>query len=193
MFVVGIVIVLTGSHEKTPVAASATGTAPSGGATESPGAGGTGGSADATFAPVPGLTFKDAPESAISELRQGFEEGMKSELKPGVTVDPNEVLSGISGRSVLRDGDEVAVAMAMKFDDQWVSQIDASDFLAGAASKLGATDRVTVGSTDAVYANSGGAGELLAYKNGTFLIVIAESGDRATLNQVMAGLIANLG
>jgi len=193
IFVVGIVVVLTGSHEKAPLAASATGTSPAGGATESPGTSGTVGSVDATFAPVGGFTFEEAPASVMSELRQGFEEGMKSELKPGVTVNPDEVLAGVSGRSVSRDGDKVALAMAMKFNDQWVAEIDSSGFLARVASELGATDRVTVGGTDAVYANAGGARALLAYKDGTFLIVIGDSGDRATLSQVMVGLIANMG
>ncbi len=193
-FMVGIVMVVTGSHDKTPTAASAINPAPSDGVAESSsGASGSGGSAGAALAPVPGLTFADAPASVISDLKQGFEDGMKSGLKPGVTVNPDEVLKSVSGKMISRDGEEVALAVAMKFDDQWVAQIGASDFLDGTAAKLGATEHVTVGGIDALYATSDGNGELLTYKDGTFLIVIADASDRATLNEVMAGLIANLG
>jgi len=153
--------------------------------------------ADAAFAPVPGYTFEDAPESVISDVRAGFEEGMKSSLKmPGITLGPGvsfKILSGVSGRVVSRNGEQVAAAVAMKFDDQWRDQLDSANLLAGAASKLGGTDQVTVAGTDAIISTSGGTSQMLAYKDGTFLIVIADSGDRATLTQVMAGLIANLG
>ncbi len=183
-FMVGTVVVLTGSHDKTPLTASAT--TPSG-------ASDTGGPQDAVLAPLPGFTYKDAPASVIADLKQGFEQGFTSNLKPGVTVSPDEVLTSVSGRVVSRDGEEVALAATMKFADQWVAQLDASDFLTGATAKLGATEHVTVSGTDALYTTSDGNGELLAYKNGTFMIAIADAGDRDTLNQVMAGLIANLG
>jgi len=200
--VVGIALVFTGSRDKSPSAASAT-TLPSAGSAESAattipaGPSSTGGSSDTAFAAVPGYTFEEAPASVISEVRRGFEAGMRSSLKmPGVSVDPDassKVLSGVSGRLVSRDGQEVALAVAMKFDGLWVARIDASEFLAGAASKLAAPEHVTVGGIDAVYADSDGSTQLLTYKDGTFLLVIADSGDRATLDQVMAGLIANLG
>jgi len=184
-FMVGTVVVLAGSHDKTPTAASAITPAPSG-------LSDAGGSSDAVLAPLPGFTYKDAPASAISELKQSFEEGFRSNLKAGVTVTPDDVLASISGRVVSRDGKEVALAVTMKFDDQWIAQLGASDLLARAADHIGAAEHVTVSGNDAVYATSDGTGALLVYKDATFLIAFADAGDRATLDQVMTALIANM-
>jgi len=192
-FMVGIVVVLTGSHDKTPTAASAITPAPSDGTAGSPAASDAGSSSRAALAPVPGYTFEEAPASVIAELKKSFEDGFRSNLKPGVTVTPDDVLTGVTGRVVSRNGQKVALAVTMKFDDQWVARIGASDILAGGAAKLGATEHVTVSGTDAVYATIDGNEVLMAYKDGTFLIVLTDGGHRATLNEVMAGLIANLG
>ncbi len=159
-------------------------------------AAGQGRSSDTAFASIPGYNLKAAPASVLREIRNGFDQGMKSAISetPGLSVNPEQVIAGISGRVIMQGGQEVGLAIAISFDDRWANQIPADQFGPFVGKTLGPSiEQGTVAGQSTVFVDTGDTADLLAYKDGTFLIVIADSGDRATLDGVMAGLLQNLG
>lgn len=157
---------------------------------------GQGRSSDTAFASIPGYTLKAAPASVLAQIRSGFDQGMKSAFAgtPGVSVNPDQVIAGISGRVIVQSDQEVGLAIAISFDDRWAARIPADQFSPIVGKTLGPSiEEGTVAGQSTVFVDTGDTADLLAYKDGTFLIVIADSGDRATLNGVMTGLLQNLG
>lgn len=151
------------------------------------------GSTEAAFGSVPGFTFRAAPSSVVGEIRTSFEDGFKAGLSefPGLDVDTNQVIAGVEGRTVVRRGDEVGLAFALSLSPQWAAQVTPDDVLSGLkASPTG--ESTTVAGQDAVFYVEGGADGLATYKNGTFLIAVAEEGNRALLRELMTGLLANV-
>ena len=149
-------------------------------------------SPDGVFGPIPGFTYESAPSSVVSDARDNFERGFRGALDnlPGVDVDVNQVVVGMAGRTVLRRGDEVALALAVVLDARWAAQVSPDDAL----SEFGSGDpseRTTIRGEQAVYYTEEGADGLAAYKSGTFLIVAGEKGNRAVLREIMTGLLAN--
>jgi len=159
-------------------------------------AAGQGRSSETAFAAIPGYTLKAAPASVLAEARRSFDQGMQSAFAgtPGVSVDSDQVIAGISGRVIVQSNQEVGLAIAISFDDRWADRIPADQFSPFVGKTLGGPiEEGTVAGQSTVFVDTGDTADLLAYKDGTFLIVIADSGDRATLNGVMTGLLQNLG
>lgn len=85
------------------------------------------------------------------------------------------------------------MAVSGSFSEEWASRIPHGAFLDGVAASSRSSRRVTVDGHDVVYVPDSTGEILIAYEGSTFVMVVTRKDDRATAEQVMAGLLHNLG
>jgi hypothetical protein len=196
-FLVWLLAVAGGDSDEKATEASAplATTAPPTTAAPVPVAPGEGRSPEVAFAPIPGFTFEAAPPDVVSDIRSGFEEGLSEGTGslPGVQLDTEEVVAGIAARSVVQDGDTVAVAGVLSIDDQWAARIPPGAMLSGFEEAFATTQPMTIRGERAIYVEEQGTGLLFSYKDGMVLLIGGDPADRGTLRDIMAGLLDNLG
>ncbi len=132
------------------------------------------------FARISGFEYVELPESDLEDLQDQFTSD----------AEMQEAVAAVDGRTVTRDGDGVAVIIAVGFDERSSALPGFRDgFLSGATQNAVDTEELTLSGEEAILGTDADGTSTILWLKGDLALVIV-GGDPATLRTVATALIA---
>jgi antitoxin (DNA-binding transcriptional repressor) of toxin-antitoxin stability system len=134
------------------------------------------------FAPIPGHTYVELPESVLTGLQDQF----------ASDPDTKEAVAAADGRSVTKDGEPVAVIIAVGFDEKSAALPGVEEgFVAGATEDAvpGSKKTLNLAGEEATFGTDADGAHTIAWLGGTLALVIIGD-DEPGITTVATALIA---
>jgi antitoxin (DNA-binding transcriptional repressor) of toxin-antitoxin stability system len=134
------------------------------------------------FAPIPGHTYVELPESVLTDLQDQF----------ASDPDTREAVAAADGRSVTRAGEPVAVIIAVGFDEKSAALPGVEEgFVAGATEDAvpGTKKTLNLSGEEATFGTDDEGAHTIAWLGGTLALVIIGD-DEPAITTVATALIA---
>ncbi|HVF13457.1 MAG TPA: hypothetical protein VM942_02600 [Acidimicrobiales bacterium] len=132
------------------------------------------------FAAIPGHVYVELPESVLVDLQDQF----------ASDPDTKEAVEAADGRSVTRNGEPVAVIIAVGFDEKSAALPGVEQgFVSGATEDAVTKKQLTLSGEDATFGTDADGTHTIAWLKGTLALVIIGD-DEAGVTTVATALIA---